>query len=121
MLGHFDDDYDKDFWDKPDRIPYGYIIGREIQKAIRGESFFYNDEDTGKPVYCEPVTANEFTYYYKIWENYNSFGLPHGKGWISERGWLLEFLKIFSNVHTICLNIKDDKLRRHLEARHGRH
>ena len=44
------------------------------------------------------LREDEFNYYFEIWENYFSFGLPYGRGWINELPWLLDFLKLFDGV-----------------------
>ena len=102
-------DFIDDFWDKADSIPGGYIIQREIIKAVSGEDFFYNDGDTGKPVYVAGISWYDFLYYYKIWENCKEFGLPDGQGWIYQQKWLLEFIKIFNNTFKAVQNFTELK------------
>ena len=118
MLGYFDtDNYSDVFWDKAEGLPGGFIIQREIKKAVSGSNFFYNDSDTGKPVRCEAVSGIEFRYYFDIWDNYHYFGLPHGSGWGSERQWLLNFLKRMEKTFTHVDNFKIEKKQRKAEAR----
>lgn len=92
--------FDDIFWDKAEDLSEGFIIQREIEKALSGRPFFINDEETLKPIRLDGIPWESFFYYYKIWENCDSFGLPHGKGWIEERQWLLEFLKVFNRAKT---------------------
>lgn len=92
------------FWDKVEDICGFYMIQREISKAVNGQSFFINNEDTKKPEYYEPIDYTIFIYYYNLWENFHYFGLPHGKGWIDEREWLLNFLKVFENAYNVVQN-----------------
>ena len=42
-----------------------------------------------------------FYYYYEIWENFNFFGLPNGRGWLNEPRWMIEFLKSFEKAFKI--------------------
>ena len=38
-----------------------------------------------------------YYYYYDIWDNWHHFKqLPHGKGWIHELPWVIDFLKFFN-------------------------
>lgn len=40
-----------------------------------------------------------FDYYYEIWDNWRSLKiLPHGKGWIDEQPWLIDFIKFFDRI-----------------------
>ena len=56
------------------------MIQREIRKAISGKSFFYNSDEDGKKVPCEPCESHAFDHYYKIWDDFHVLGiLPHGK------------------------------------------
>ena len=102
MLGYTSggDWYSDSFATKAESLPGCFIIQREINKAVSGEDFFYNDKETGKPIRCKAVNyEKEFIYYYRIWENFHYFGLPHGAGWIEERQWLLDFLKVFERAN----------------------
>jgi hypothetical protein len=99
-----DDYYSPEFATKADQLPGALIIQREIRKAAKGEDFFYNDEDTGKPMRCQGIPMEAFSYYYRIWENFHYFGLPAGRGWQAEREWMLEFLKIFEKAHKSVLH-----------------
>jgi hypothetical protein len=104
------DYYDPEFDTKAEEIPGSYIIQREIRKAITGKDFFINDEDTGEAIRLTGISINDFHYYYKIWENYHYFGLPHNSGWSEERQWLLEFLKIFEKNYNSCKNLIEVKM-----------
>jgi len=85
------------------------MINREITNAVNEESFFINDNDTHKAVHFKAVNYKVFIYYYRIWENFHYFGLPHGRGWTDEREWVLEFLKVFENEYNITQNFLDKK------------
>lgn len=93
-----DEDFHPEFWDKAENLSGVYIIQREAKRAMDGLPFFVNDADTMEAIDIEPIDMSSFLYYYKIWENYSYFGLPHGKGWLYEREWLLEFLKVFDKA-----------------------
>lgn len=108
-------DYDDDFWDKAEELPGCFIIQREIQKAVRGEDFFYNDEDTGKPVKLIGIDISVFAYYYKLWEDYHYFGLPGGRGSSSERRWLLEHLKTFEKAYRMTKDWMQEQAQRRAE------
>ena len=100
LLG-YENDYKTNltFWDKVELLPRGNkIIQREIEKAVTGKPFFFNDEN-GLPVRLPGVSWEDFLYYYVLWENFENFGLPKGRGWIDEREWLLSFLKIFNRTY----------------------
>ena len=90
----------------PVEIPNGYIIEREIKKAVTGLDFFYNDNETGKPVYLKGLTFTEFYYYYIIWEDFNILKtLPHGQGTLQEKRWVLDTIKFFEKANTQIENM----------------
>lgn len=41
----------------------------------------------------------DFFSYFDLWENFHHFGLPHGKGFINELPWVIDFLKYFENIY----------------------
>jgi hypothetical protein len=114
LLGYGSDfTTDDTFWDKAEEIPDGYIIQRELVKAMNGKPFFYNDGITGKPVRCEATPWDVFFYYYQLWEDFHVLRvLPHGQGTLAERRWLLDLLKIFEKVFAQVENLKDEWLAR---------
>ncbi len=111
-------DYSDSMWDKAEQIPGGLIIQREIKKAANGQNYFINDEKTGKPIRLQSFTGEEFNYYYKLWEDFHYFGLPHGKGSAQERRWLLEFLKAFDRAFK---DVEAFIQTRELRKPHGKH
>jgi hypothetical protein len=68
------------------------ILPPDVWKARTGKNFNYYPGD-GLPVEVEGVHPSVYLYYLDIYENYQLFGLPHGKGWIDEKPWLITFLK----------------------------
>ncbi len=107
---------DVTFSDKAEEIPDGYIIQREIEKAVTGKPFFYNDE-TGKAVYQDAVSSKEFFHYYLIWEDFHYLHvLPHGKGTLHERRWLLELLKIFEKASKQVEHLVELKMSRKING-----
>ena len=103
------------FWDKAEEIPGGYIIQREIVNAVNGKKFFYNNEN-GKPVFCEAVQWDEFYYYYQIWEDFHVLRvLPHGRGTLDERRWLLDLLKIFERTYNATVALIEEKMARKMQ------
>jgi len=111
LLGWFQEKtFLSDFWDKAEELPGCFMIQREIRKAITGQSFFYNDEDTGKPVRVEGISIQEFNYYYVLWDDYHWLRtLPHGQGTLAERRWVLETIKIFEKIHKETLNYMEEQ------------
>jgi hypothetical protein len=76
------------------------VIQREIKKAIRGDSFFYNRKSDGKPVICEGVGQTEFNHYFNLWDDFHFLKLtPEGKGTNAERRWVIDFIKMFEKIH----------------------
>ena len=99
LLGFSSNNLQSDYFDlKAEQLPDCFMIQREIKKAVRGENFFTNDDETGKPTKLQGIAYQDFIYYYVIWENYHYFGLPHGSGWGAERQWLLDFIKRFEKT-----------------------
>lgn len=99
-----------DFWDKAEELPGCFMIQREIRKAITGQSFFYNDEDTGKSTHVDGMDIQEFNYYYVLWDDYHWLRtLPHGQGTLAERRWVLETIKVFEKIHKETLNFIEEQ------------
>lgn len=120
MLGfHSDFKTDSSFWDKAEEIPDGWIIQREIEKAVSGKPFFYNNRD-GKPVRLEGISFDEFSYYYRIWDDWHWLKiLPHGRGTLHERRWLLDLLKIFERTYLQVQALFDEWEARKIRAAYG--
>jgi len=95
LLGYYSEsDFDPDMWDKAESLPGCYIIQREVKKAIAGEDFFFNDSETGKPKRVEGITHNILNEYVQLWDDFHYLKvLPHGKGTLSERRWVLDAIK----------------------------
>lgn len=87
------------FWDKVENFPGGFMIQRQIERAVTGKSFTIYDPDTMEPIRLQGVSWEEFYHYYQIWEDFHYFGLPQGRGSLEERRWLLDFLKVFTKTH----------------------
>lgn len=78
-------------------LPGDWVIeNRDIKKFHDGEIFTVMNPD-GENIELEPF--EDFGSYYEMWENYHYFGLPHGKGWIDELPWVINFLKYFNKIH----------------------
>jgi hypothetical protein len=67
------------------------------------------DGDIVEQQYILDYKTEEFYYYYNVWENYHFFGLPHGKGWVNEPEWLIEFLKSFEKAYRKFQNWEIEK------------
>ncbi len=114
-----DDEYSNDFWDKAESFPGGFIIQRELKKAVTGQPFFYNRTEDGKPVRLKGVEWEEFFHYYTIWEDFHYIKiLPHGKGTLNERRWVLDIIKIFTKAFTSVENFLEAEAAR--RARYGK-
>lgn len=72
-------------------IGEGNITQGQLENALNGKSFFVFGANQQKQ-HLPRCDAGLFWYYYEIFENCENFGLPHGKGWLDEPPWLLEFL-----------------------------
>lgn len=111
LLGYFDEyEYVQDFDLKAEEIPKGFIIQREIKKAIDGKDFFYQDGKTLEKVACQGVSFQDFLYYYRIWEDFHYFGLPHGRGSVNERRWVLDIIKIFEKANQSVQVFIEDRM-----------
>jgi hypothetical protein len=119
MLLGYGPDYktDNTFWNKAEEIPGGHMIQREIVNAVSGKPFFYNDPDNHKPVRLQGVNFEEFYYYYLIWEDWHGLKvLPHGKGTLAERRWVIDIIKIFEKVYDEVRALREEWLARKMRA-----
>jgi hypothetical protein len=89
------------FADNFQPLPGGWLIKYKELKAFREFKDFYVSDPEGKKTFINmDESINEcFIAYYDLWENYHYFGLPHGKGWINELPWVVDFLKHFEKVY----------------------
>jgi hypothetical protein len=109
----------RDFWDKAEELPGCFMIQREIRRAISGEPFFFNDEESGKSTRVEGCGRDEFNYYFQIWDDFHWLKiLPHGKGTLSERRWVLDLIKIFEKSHAETLGWIEARETRKAEAKY---
>jgi len=84
----------------------------EIQKALKGEKFFIFGL-SGEKEYLPPINEKEFKYYLGVYKKIKHFGLPHGKGWIFEQSWYLDFYIEFHEAYKETLDaIKYDAIER---------
>lgn len=105
MLGYIPGfKHDPTFWDKAEELPGCFIINREITKAVNGEKYFINDEETGKPERLPAIDYKAFLYYYELWENFHYFGYPQGMNWIDAPEWFNNILKTLENAYTQIQN-----------------
>lgn len=108
------------FWNKADSFPDGYIIHREIKKAITGKDFFYNDPQTGKPIRCEGLNYQELMYYVTFWDDFHYLNvLPHGAGTLKERRWLIDTIKMFERCYIGVQNFLEEQAMRKIRGAHG--
>lgn len=121
LLGYFEEEYNTStFWDKAEELPDGFIIQREIKKAVAGNNFFYNSAKNGKPVRCDGITLEEFNYYLQLWDDFHFLKLlPHGQGSGRERRWVIDFIKMFEKIHMSVNNYLTDKAQRKAEIMRG--
>lgn len=125
MLGWFaEQTFISDFWDKAEELPGFFMIQREIRKAISGQSFFYNDEETGKSVRVDGISVEEFNHYYLLWDDYHwlkKTPIDIDKDITSERRWVLDIIKLFEKTHKEVLNYIEEREIRKTKAasKHG--
>ena len=86
------------------------MIQREIKKALKGDSFFYNRKSDGKPVQCDGISQEEFNYYFVLWDDFHFLKLtPQGKGTDAERRWVIDFIKMFEKIHMSVQNFINER------------
>lgn len=100
LLGFYADaSYAEDMWDKAEVFPGCWIIRREILKAVKGQDFFYTDPKTLKRVDVAGVDEAELNHYVQLWDDFHFLRfLPHGKGTLAERRWVIDIIKIFEKT-----------------------
>lgn len=82
---------------------------------IRG----YKDEDTGEEI--SGLTYEQIQEYktrfladsIKLYNNFKLFGLPHGKGWLNERGSVLEILMTLESESNLYDSWEAEKASKH--------
>lgn len=95
------------------------MIQREIRRAIAGESFFFNDDEDGKATRVEGCSREEFNYYFQIWDDFHWLKiLPHGKGSLAERRWVLDIIKTFEKSHAETLAWIEERESRRAESKY---
>lgn len=101
------------FADDLHELPGNFFIKyREFSRFQQGQDYNVHDGNTGETITVPPVTEHEFNYYYSMWKNYHYFGLPHGGGWLNERGWVLDVIKLFEKIKQEIQNYNTKRQRR---------
>ena len=101
--------------DEPEIMPGDYGISYvNIKRYRKGEDFKVSkiDGEANISIEYDREVQEAFYYYYSIWENYHSFGLPHNEGWIRELPWVLDFLKYFDRIFNEIEYYRAEKRRR---------
>jgi len=95
-------------------LPGGYGIKyKEIKNCREFKGFYVSDSGGNKLFIKMDESINEaFFSYYELWENYHYFGLPHGRGWINELPWVVDFLKFYDKIYNEIEVYKIEKRRR---------
>jgi hypothetical protein len=86
-------------------LPSGrYVLIRDIKKALEGEDFLYYPKEGGKGVKMRGIDEYTWSSYFTLFSNYKNFGLPHGRGWLNELPWVIDFLSIMNQTYRIVEN-----------------
>ncbi len=82
-----------------DELPDGsFVMISQMKNALNGDSFFYFPVGEKRAVKVGGVSSAEFVHYMSIFNNSENFGLPHGRGWIHELPWVLDFLTMMKSA-----------------------
>jgi len=102
------------FSDDFQQLPRGYGIKNKEIRNCRECKDFYISDDNGKKTFIKMDKSIQecFYAYYELWENYHYFGLPHGKGWINELPWVVDFLKYYDKIYNEIEVYRIEKRRR---------
>jgi len=76
------------------------VLIRDIKRALAGDDFFYFEPGGGKPKKAQGTPAASWESYFLLFNNYKNFGLPHGKGWLNELPWVIDFLGFMNRVYS---------------------
>lgn len=93
----------------PEQLPSGrFVLIRDIRKALDGKEFMYFDPTGGKGKTVSGMNEADRNSYYVIFDRFKKFGLPHGKGWIHELPWVIDFLSFMEDTYNMieCWQIR---------------
>lgn len=82
------------YWeDQVKTLPSGdHLLVKQIKAALAGDDFFYIDKEEETKVELSGVSKEVWSYYFTVFHNSEEFGLPHGKGWLDELPWTIQYL-----------------------------
>jgi len=84
----------------PEQIPSGRVLLlRDILKAFRGEDFCYYEPEGGFPKKAIGIAKTDYVEYFTLFRRYKVFGLPHGKGFLHELEWVIDFLEYMEYIY----------------------
>lgn len=97
--------------DEYERMPGNRLIQySELRKFKEAKDFVISDEN-GNDVLIEynESILRAYNYYFQIWDNCHTFGLPFGGDWTKCPPWLVSFVKMFNQVFVEIENYRDSK------------
>jgi hypothetical protein len=74
------------------------ILTIEVSKALDGKPFEYYASLDDLPAEAVGVMPAAFAQYFKMYKRFQKFGLPHGKGWMHEVEWVLDFFEYMDDL-----------------------
>lgn len=83
----------------------GAILEGEIEKALDGNSFFWFEKLEEKHIKVDGIDSSTFSSALNIFTRFERFGLPHGKGYLNELPWIVDFLQLMVGLRK---SIEDD-------------
>jgi len=125
LLGWFTEtDWLADFDTKVEELPGCFMIQREIKKALAGQDFFFYDfygDRIGKPIRVQGTDIEAFNYYFTVWDDFHYLRmLPHGRGTLAERRWVVDIIKVFEKAHMSTKNFIEEQEARAIERAYKR-
>lgn len=81
----------------------GFIVIKEIKRALNGEPFFYFKAVGEVASECSATSKEEWVHYFTIFHNCEDFGLPHGGGWLNELPWTIQFLSYMKYIKKLMI------------------
>jgi len=83
-----------DEWDDLVKVlPSGDLMTlKQIKRALAGDAFYYFKGEGSPAVHVDGIDRETWSYYFSVFHNTEEFGLPHGRGWLDELPWVVQFL-----------------------------
>ena len=91
-----------------ERIADDLTPADQIQNCLRGKKYYILD-DEGNENWQEPVTEDEFIFYYDLYDLIEIGGWPNNKGWFNELEWIVQIYRNFKRTAEQIENILELK------------